>query len=396
MSTKVAFESLEHSKKYNHRAGDNADPKHEEGIAALARSILRVGAYRALDVVPGTKLKGETEVETNRVSDGDRRFRALKLIKKEHPEDFDKLCPNGKVEVNLVADDVDAARRRGIEFNTHSEGLTPRQQYLEVLKYAKKEKVDGVSTVTNQYDIAELLNIQQPRVAEFLSFEEKLIEAAHTAWEEGILAPRDLVKLAALSEDKQKQAVADFRAAHKAAGKNAKAGVRKALKASAAESGNVRQYANAGAPSRQKISTFAKTSYSLAHTAKTAAERTFHNAIAAAFKVVSGQLSFDKLDPSKDYVSAKEAKDAAAFLEEQAAKAEKKAERAKNKAKRARKAEKAAQKAEAGEDAPKKAKKADTGEAKPKKVAKKDKTAKKVKSVKKAKAKNAAAATGGE
>lgn len=341
----VSFDDIFVKKGFNYRKTNDA-----EKIERLAKSIAKVGLLQPMNCVASYDNENEAKAgKAYQVVDGERRFKALQLFREQDPEGFDAKFPNSEMGIELVtvsAADKAALRDRSVIANAYREDPQPHELYAEVIR----RNGAGLDT----YEIGEVLNLQQPRVSEFLSFKH-VCEEGHEAWRNGQISNADMVQLAALDEEAQQAwltglqaAVAEVAEDPKAA-KQAKANARKALKAEASESGNVRTYANAGKPSRQTLASYVPYIAVKAAESEDETERAFFNAFAAAFKVINGELSFDKVSATKSYVTKKdaaEAKKALAELEEKAtAKAEKaaaKAEKAKAKAAKEKKAAKPA------------------------------------------------------
>lgn len=332
MSKKVPYKSIVCEYATNHRA---INP---EFVQELKASMLQkvAGKSRGLleeikcvfTVRPGDDGMGE---EVWLVVDGMHRYTALELLRNSTDPDevaaFEEIVSNGKLSINETAGDAGELRDTAVISNTHRQKLTPYEYYLEAVKRSQYQ---------DQYEIASVLRIQQPRVAELLSFQ-KLIPEIHDAWRAGELYTHDLVQFVTLDDDAQAAAFKAFSAQVQAAG-GSKKEARKALKADVKAKGKKREYANTGKPSRQTLAGFVPHVYVRAHTAKTAKERDFYNALAAAFKVMNGELTFEKLSISQTYVTVKEASAAEQALAEAEAKAAAKAEKAAKKASKPKKA----------------------------------------------------------
>jgi len=318
---KIPFDSIYYDPKFNHRGID------EQLVADLCESMCRklpngeyTGLLEAIEVthviVPGEDGGSESK---HKVTDGAHRYLALLRVRDTKEDVFSKIVPNGKIEAKIVEGDLESLKDISVTHNTHRKNLEPWEVYNEIMRRHNQ----GQDT----YEIAGVLRIQQPRVSEFISFQDVLPEI-HEKWREGVVAHHDMIQFAALSREDQESAFAAFLSGVEDAG-GKKAAARKELKKKVKEKGGKREYANAGKPSRKSMETFAMRAYQGAHTASTAAERHFWNAIAAAFKVVNGQIPFDKLSVDKEYVTKKEVSEAEAALAAEAEKAERKAERAK-------------------------------------------------------------------
>jgi hypothetical protein len=204
------------------------------------------------------------------------------------------------------------------------------------------------------------MNIQQPRVAEFVSFE-RLSPDIHDVWREGKLQIPDLIRLSAFdTHETQEQALKEFLAALEVPegaspkdAKAAKAKARKGLKDKAKAEGKTRSYDNAGKPSRKKLANYAQYAFVNAHSGRTADERRFWNGVSAAFKVMLGATEFRKVAADKEYVNKRELTEAHTAVQE----LEEKAEKARARAASTDEAEAAPKKApkKAAKKAPKKA-----------------------------------------
>lgn len=373
MNTKsVSFDDVFVVKGFNHR---KVPKKHVDGLAA---SIARHGLLSLLTCTATTRPseEGEDSVPTRgyQVVDGEARFLALTSFLAADPAGFEEKFPGKKMTINLVSEsEASKLRDKSVISNTYHNPLAPHEIYAEVRRRSEQEGLDT-------YEIGQVMNLQQPRVSEYLSFA-RVIQAGHVLWAKGKLSNTDMVKLAALEEDAQETWIEEFRAAMDAAGddekaaKAAKATARKNLKQTTEEEGSKREYANAGKPSRKTLASYKPWIAVFAHDEDASEEhRVFYNAVAAAFQVMDGEIDFDALSPTKSYVTKKAAKEALKLLSDAEAAEEEKA--AKKAEREERKAAKAAEKAE---------------KAKPAKKATKKKTAKK-KAAKKGGRKRSAAA----
>lgn len=356
---KIAFNSIVYDPKFNHRSLDR------QLVDDLKKSIMVDGLLSSIECTPYIDVGEEGEsVQKHKLVDGAHRHLALcELRDSTDPAEiatFEKVVPNGKFEVDLTEGDYEKLRERSVKHNTYRKELEPHEVYSEVLRLA------GIGR--DQYETAEILRIQQPRVAELLSFQAVSLEG-HDLWRRGVLSNADMVKLASLSPEDQDTALKAFEGVAGAPAtkeaKASKAKARKALKATASEKGSKRAYANAGKPTRKKLASYVPQIAVRAQHAKTADERAFFNALAAAFKVVNGELDFEKISFDKTYVTKKDADEAQKLLDAAAAKAAAKAEKVKAKKPKKEKAAKAEKPAKAPKKAAKKAPKA------PKKASKK-------------------------
>lgn len=331
---KIEFATLVADKKMNHRGLD------QELVDSLIHSIQDVGLRTPLTCVSVVRASDDGASEQCfKVVDGFHRHKALEKIFKKDPEAFAKLFPGGKVEISVAEGDVEELHDLGVIMNTHRKQLEPWEIYAEIVRRERAGR--------DQYETAADLRIQQPRIAEFLSFQ-KCITDVHEQWRAGVLSHNDMIQFAALDADEQEKQLKTFLTGVAASG-GKKAEARKELKKKAQE--GKREYANSGKPSRKKLESFAQHAYVNAVSSEKAADRHFWNAIAAAFKVVNGETDFKKLTPEKEWVSKKEATAAEEFVTLEQERAAKKAERAK----KAAAAERAAAKASVEKPAKKKA-----------------------------------------
>ncbi len=361
---KVAFSSIFYDPAFNPRGIDPANVKEKK------LSILSNGYFDPIKVTLVNEL-GDNGVARHRwrVVDGAHRFLALEEISKEKALEFENMFPKGQISVNIQTGDTELLRDISNVSNAYARPLTPSEIYTEVVRMSHAER--------DQREIAEVMNIQQPRVAELLSFQ-RVIPEAHAQWREGVLKHTDMINLAALKEADQVGALKAFVEGISHEGAGGKAQSRRALRQAAEESGNKRTYVNKGKPTRAKLASYVPVIALQAKNAKTKNERAFYNALAAAFKVVNGELEFEKVSFEKEYVTDKDARAAEKALAEQEAKAQAKAEKA-----AAREAKKAAKAAVAApEEAPKKAPKKAKAPAKAK-APQKAKAPKKAKAAKK-------------
>jgi hypothetical protein len=331
---KVSFDSIVADKKLNHRGTDPG------AVDVILQSLPKHGLITPITcmaVVRPTEDGGSEQIF--KVIDGFHRFDAVKKFRKKDPEAFEKLFPNGKLEITVRDGDPEELHDQGIVANTHRKQLEPWEIYAEIVR---RERLGR-----DQYETAADLNIQQPRIAEFLSFQ-KCITDVHEQWRAGVLSHNDMIQFAALEDEEQEKQLKTFLSGVEASG-GKKAEARKELKKKAQE--GKREYANAGKPSRKKLESFAQHAYVNAVSSEKAADRHFWNAIAAAFKVVNGETDFKKLTPEKEWVSKKEATAAEEFVALEAERLARKAEKAKKEAA----AERAAAKASAEKPAKKKA-----------------------------------------
>ena len=245
---KVPFSSIIYDEKFNHR--DIAEPFVEE----LVTSILSDGLMDEIECAEITVVGDDGASEHRyKIVDGGHRFAALKRIEEQSSEAFAKLAPNGKLEVKIANGDYDALRDRSVKHNTYRKQLEPWEIYAEIVR----RTVLG----QDQREIAAVLRIQQPRVAEYLSFQ-KVVAHGHELWRAGAIANADMVKLASLDDDAQEAMLAPFADAHALksedakAAKSAKATARKNLKQEAKEKGQKREYVNAGKPTRAKLASY--------------------------------------------------------------------------------------------------------------------------------------------
>lgn len=359
----VPFSSIFVKKGFNHRAVDL------EKVERLSANIEQYGLLSVYTCVQTYVDGGEVpESKAHQIVDGEYRHRAMLSLQKRNPERFEELVPNDTIDVNLVDDGNVLSKSdltdRSVISNMWRTQLEPHEVYAEIVRrhHAKQDT----------YEISQVMNLQQPRVVEYLAFQD-VTEKGHEAWAAGRISHGDMVKLSTLSASEQKAWIKGLAEAVEAAGgdekaaKTAKAQARKALKKDVAEKGNVREYANAGKPSRKTLASYVPHVVLRATDAVDETEKVFFNAIAAAFQVMNGELEFDKLNPTKTYVTKKAASEARKLLNEIEEKAQAKEEKA------AAKAEKAAAK----EEKPAKEKKAPAKKAakKPAKKAKKSKKA---------------------
>jgi ParB-like chromosome segregation protein Spo0J len=357
MSTySVPFDDIFTKKGFNHRTVSTAV------VEDLSKNIAKYGLLSNITCVQVFK-DGEDVVKHKgyQVVDGESRFRALQLLRTENPARFEELFPDAMVFVNLLdvsAADKDALKDRSVISNTYRNALKPHEIYSEILRRHGAKQ--------DTYEIAEVMNLQQPRVSEYLSFQE-VCEEVHEAWRNELISNADMLRLSSLSEEEQQSWLSNLSAAVQAAGgddkgaKQAKANARKTLRANVEENGEKRTYANAGKPSRQKLASYVPLIAVRAVDSEDEAEKTFWGALAAAFKVVNGELDFEKLSPSKSYVTKKDAAEAKKLLAEAEAKAAEKAEKAAAKQEKAKErpaAKKEKEKAATKKPAKKPAKKA--------------------------------------
>lgn len=352
----VPFDAIYIKKGFNHRAVSAAY------VEDLSKNIAKYGLLSNLLCVQ-TFQDGEDIVKNKgyQVIDGEARLRALKQLREDDPARFDELFPNGEIAINLhegSVSDKDALKDRSVISNTWRNALKPHEIYSEILRRSGAKQ--------DTYEIAEVMHLQQPRVSEYLSFQ-NVCEEGHEAWRNELISNADMVRLAALPEEDQQAWLSNLNAAVEAAAgddksaKQAKATARKALKADVEDKGDKRTYANAGKPSRQKLASYVPLIAVRAVDSEDETEKAFWGALAAAFKVVNGELDFEKLSPSKSYVTKKDAAEAKKLLAEAEAKAAEKAEKAaakleRQKEREAAKKEKAKAKAKPAK-APKPAKK---------------------------------------
>lgn len=352
-TNKIAFDSIIRGD--NHRKLDQDNIEH---IKATMR-LKHIGLRKPIEVV-STVVEGEdgASVQKHKINAGEHRFMALcelrdSLVEGDR-EAFARIVVNGKIDALVLEEEADVLKDIAVVDNTGRKNLSEPELYAVIVDFTQNGK--------DQYETAALVGLQQPRVAEYLTFK-KVISAGHDIWKQGLIARADMVTLAGLDEDEQEKHVDAFiKAAGAAPGeaKKAKAEVRKSAKKAVKAKGGKREYANAGKPTRQKLASYVPMVTVKAATAKTADERAFNNAFVAAFKVFNGELEFEKVSFDKEYVTKKDAANAQKLLDEAAAKAEAKAAKAAAKAKKAAEAKKA-----------KPAKKAATKAVKPAKAAKK-------------------------
>lgn len=331
----VPFSDIYIKKGFNHRAVS------DEYVAQLADSIEKHGLLSLYSCVTTYTPDGEVkDGKTYQVVDGEARHRALTLISKRNPDRFAEIAEGGNIYVNIFDDSNVLSKHemvdRSVISNTWRNQLEPHEVYAEIVRRTNANQ--------DQYEIAEIMHLQQPRVNEYLSFQ-KVCDKGHEAWKAGLVSNADMVRLAALKVSDQKDFLKNLSSAVEGAEgdqkavKAAKAAARKALKQQQAESGETRAYANAGKPTRQTLASYVPHITLRAVESEDETEKAFFNAVAAAFQVMNGELAFDKLSPSKSYVTKKAASEAKKALAEIEAKAQAKAEKA------AAKAEKAAAKA---------------------------------------------------
>jgi ParB-like chromosome segregation protein Spo0J len=347
-------------------------PIDPENVAEKKASLLAYGYFDPIKVALVTSVGDDGGTEHKwAVTDGGNRYTALTEIRAEKPEAFEEILQKGQITINVQKGDLESLRDISNASNAYARPLTPPELYLEIVRMSHANR--------DQREIGEALNLQQPRVNEFLSFQ-RVIAEAHAKWREGVLKTSDMINLAALKEEDQVGALQAFieGIAHEGAG--GKAQSRKALRKAAEEKGGKRQYVNKGKPTRAKLASYVPRIAVQAKNAKTAGERAFYNALAAAFKVVNGEVEFEKVSFDKEYVTEKDAKAAEKLIAEQEEKARLKAEKAAARA--AKKAEKAKAKGEKKAKAPK--------AEKPKKAAKVKVTGKKAPIKKRATKKKAA------
>lgn len=314
VTKKVKFSDIIYIPALNSR---HVDPE-SESIKRLSRDIAEYGLFQDLLVAPHLVDDGDGGHQQKwRIVDGARRYSALRYLEQTNEAAFKREVPDGKMTIKVYEGTQDELHERSVRMNTQREQMEPWEYQYEVVRRHNLGQ--------DQYEIAEALNIQQPRVNEFLSFQ-KLLPEIVDAWKNHLLHHHDLVKFAAMEPEDQETAFREFSVTVQASG-GKKAEARKALKKAAKEKGNVREYANAGKPTRQKLASYVPQIAVRAIHAKTAAERAFNNALAAAFKVFNGELDFEKISHEKDYVTQKEAlaaqKEIAATEKKAAEKAEK-------------------------------------------------------------------------
>lgn len=347
---------------------------------ALSRDIENDpnGMFMPVIVHPFVEATDEGAVELYEIVAGFHRFDALEMFQTRNPEGFLKKFPGGKIDCVVVEGDDERLHDVGTIENAAHMGLQPWDYQREVMRRIRRGQ--------DQYEIATILHIAQPRVAEYVAID-SLVQDLKDAWKDGILATHDLVKFTALSEEDQYAELAKFTGAIKALPadasekdkKKAKGAARKQLEKAAKEKGTKRAYANAGKPTRAKLLSYIPTiaQRALETVELDPAMSAFYNGLAAGLKIVNGEVNFDKVDATKTYVTKKDAAEAVKLAKAAEEKAE--AQAAKINAHAAREA---AKKAAKGAKAPAGAKKA----AKAEKAPKKAKAAKPAKAPKKAKA----------
>ncbi len=369
---KILFSAMRCTPAKNPRGSFNQD--HAD---ALSRDIEADpnGMFMPIIVHSIIEVGEDSSAEVFDVVAGYHRFDALTSFQERNPEGFLKKFPGGKIDCVVVEGDDERLHDVGTIENAAHLGLSPWDYQREVMRRIRRGQ--------DQYEIATILHIAQPRVAEYVAIE-GLIQELKDAWKDGLLATHDLVKFTSLSEEDQFAELAKFSGAIKALPadasekdkKKAKGAARKQLAKAAKEKGTKRAYANAGKPTRTKLLSYIPTiaQRALETVELDPAMSAFYNGLAAGLKIVNGEVNFDKIDATKTYVTKKDAAEAVklakAAEEKAAAQAEKAAAREEREA-----AKKAAKKA------PKKAEKAAKAPKKPKaaKPAKAPKAAKKPK-----------------
>jgi hypothetical protein len=366
---KIKFADIVYSPAFNTRAID------DNFVENLTKDIPKFGLSQNLHVASHMAEDADGEMKQLwRLVDGNHRYLALDFLRNNKEEAFNKAVPGGTLEVLVIEGDVDALRDHSERMNAQRVQMQPWELMASIIRRRDAGQ--------NQYDISEMLNIQQPRVNEYLSFE-KLLPEIIDAWKSGLLHHQDLVKFATMSAEDQETAFTGFeKSVKETGGKKAKA--RKDLKKAAKEKGNVREYANAGKPTRKKLEGYVPFVARSAQTAEDEVTSAFFNGLAAGLKIVNGTVDFAKVSPEKSYTTKADARLADKVEAEEAEKAEAKAERLAAKAEK-EKAAKKAEKAPKAAKAPKAEKPAKVRAAKQPKAAKAEKVTK-PKAEKKAKA----------
>lgn len=262
---KVHFENLVFDPANTGREIDKAHVKN------LAEKIAKYGLLTSLTVRRGAKPDG---VQQYIVTSGGHRYEAIELLQGlseaeliklgTHYNDdnqlvpgrsFEELFPEEKVEV-ICIDSSLATAATSVE-NTARKDFTQSELCHLVWKLAE----EGI----DQHEIAARCNLNQGRISEFLVMR-KCIPQAHDAWDDGLIALRDMLALASLSEDKQKDLLGKLLSAggkrgeasetapssvDPKAAKAAKTAARKELQGAAKDTKRV--YANAGKPTRKRL-----------------------------------------------------------------------------------------------------------------------------------------------
>ena len=196
---------------------------------------------------------------------------------------FEELFPEESVECVVIGSEL-ASSAVTVE-NTGRKDYTQAELCVIVWRL-DDDKID-------QHEIAARCSVNQGRVSEFLSLR-KAIPQAHDAWGEGHIAMRDMLALAALPADKQKEHLAKLTsgaggddAGSANPGKRAKAAARKELQGAAKETR--RSYANAGKPTRKRLTVLSERIAAVMKTG-TEAEKNLFKIIDETMAFVDGRI----------------------------------------------------------------------------------------------------------
>ncbi len=257
---KIHFENVRALWINNPRERDDAH------VNNLASSIAKYGLFQPIVVFRRGKVDGVMQYD---VSAGFHRHAAIEKLASmtddavrdlgtTYADDgtplpgrtFEDIFPEGMLDYSVIEPSASAAS--SVVENMCRKDMTQPEICALVWNLAEA----GV----DQHEIAAKCNMNQGRVSEYLQMR-KCVPAAHDAWGEGRIAKREMTALAALPEHQQHIHLERLLKAGKpeadadAPAKSQRA-VRKDLQSAAKDTR--RTYANAGKPSRKRLSVLAK------------------------------------------------------------------------------------------------------------------------------------------
>lgn len=251
-------------------------------IEPLAQSIFDDGLLQPIGVATRPQDDG---IDKYFLVYGFRRYRALKLLRDKHGDEYYSL-----LEVVVNEGTLDELRIRNLKENIERKSLSS----YEISQQVRRMVLAGF----DQRDIGIRLGRPQSWVSNHYKAATKLSPAAQTALRNGELTMDQALYLADVSEDEQKGLVT------KVLETENKAEQKQILKQAASESGKKRKYTGRSRPSAKNMVEFvSEYSFQAESPIYTEEEKIFYNGVAAGLRIALGDGEIDpkKLDQREKY-----------------------------------------------------------------------------------------------
>lgn len=270
----VPFEDINADLSFNSRTD-------YDDIESLKESIMGSGLLQPIGVTP---VKGATEGgEKYHLVYGFRRYKAIQLIRDELGEDAFST-----IDARLNEGTLEELRVRNLKENIDRKNLKP----AEIADAIKRMANAGLE----QRDIAARLGRPQAWVSYHYKAATKLSPPAWTAFAEGKLTLEQSLNIADVPEEDQPEIVEQVLNAE------SRSEARDITKKASAEKGTRRKYKNKGRPTVKQAAQFVSdTSFDAISAGQTSKTFSFRNGMAAAFRVMLGDLNFDDVKNGDDY-----------------------------------------------------------------------------------------------